>query len=263
MDIQEFWLMFYVILSRATSLEGFLALRLPTPEQLLARPPKYLLDEIDRLLRLEKNTTKALEGYIKNLPCPVSSAILDLFTDHAETREAQAVSTARARKVDAPVGLGRRVRGKTTLPAHDPRNKAPMTNIEPARRKSQLASTPPEILPGAAAINTTLTATSSDTTPTSATRGNVCVNHTRQMLAPSAATAPTVDVSSSPPAETREIDVAALLGYTRALPDLLIHAGTTPLRNAGNTCYLNALLHSLARVPSLRSWCLHPLLEVI
>ena len=113
---------------------------------------------------------------------------------------------------------------------------APMTNIELARRKSQLASTPPEILPGAAAINTTLTATSSDTTPTSATRGNVCVNHTRQMLAPSAATAPTVDVSSSPPAETREIDVAALLGYTRALPDLLIHAGTTPLTNAGNTC---------------------------
>ena len=140
---------------------------------------------------------------------------------------------------------------------------APTTNIEPARRKSQLASTPPEILPGAAAINTTLTATSSDTTPTSATRGNVCVNHTRQMLAPSAATAPTVDVSSSPPAETQEIDVAALLGYTRALPDLLIHAGTTPLINAENTCYLNALLHSLARVPSLRSWCLHPLLEVI
>ena len=140
---------------------------------------------------------------------------------------------------------------------------APTTNIELARRKSQLASTPPEILPGAAAINTTLTATSSDTTPTSATRGNVCVNHTRQMLAPSAATAPTVDVSSSPPAETQEIDVAALLGYTRAPPDLLIHAGTTPLRNAGNTCYLNALLHSLARVPSLRSWCLHPLLEVI
>ena len=65
MDIQEFWLMFYVMLSRATSLEGFLALRLPTPEQLLARPPKYLLDEIDRLLRLEKNTTKALEGCIR------------------------------------------------------------------------------------------------------------------------------------------------------------------------------------------------------
>jgi len=61
MDIQEFWLMLYVILSRATSLEGFLALRLPTQEELLSRPPQYLLDEIDRLLQLEKSTTKELE----------------------------------------------------------------------------------------------------------------------------------------------------------------------------------------------------------
>ena len=43
----------YVMISRARSLDGLLILRPATRVELDHRPPQYLLDEIDRLLRLE------------------------------------------------------------------------------------------------------------------------------------------------------------------------------------------------------------------
>lgn len=53
-SVENHWLHVYVIISRATSLEGFLALRLPPREDFNVRPPKVLLDEIDRLTHMEK-----------------------------------------------------------------------------------------------------------------------------------------------------------------------------------------------------------------
>jgi hypothetical protein len=55
MEPDTYWLACYVMLSRATSLEGFLMLRPALKEDLDRMPPQYLLDEIDRLLLLEKN----------------------------------------------------------------------------------------------------------------------------------------------------------------------------------------------------------------
>ena len=67
--------MCYVILSRATSLEGFLAIRLPAVADLNARPPQYLLDEIGRLLQLERTTTRDLQQYLRDLQCDVPPEI--------------------------------------------------------------------------------------------------------------------------------------------------------------------------------------------
>jgi len=49
-------------------------------------------------------------------------------------------------------------------------------------------------------------------------------------------------------------DVSALLGYEDGEFDYVDHVRGA-LQNLGNTCYLNALLHVLGRVPSIRRWC--------
>ena len=57
MDPDTHWLACYVMLSRARTLEGFLVLRPALFKELSRLPPQYLLDEIDRLLALEKEST--------------------------------------------------------------------------------------------------------------------------------------------------------------------------------------------------------------
>ena len=52
LDPTKHWLACYVMLSRATSMDGFLVLRPATQEDLSARPPQYLLDELDRLMQV-------------------------------------------------------------------------------------------------------------------------------------------------------------------------------------------------------------------
>eukprot|EP00973_Karenia_brevis_P042554 5892242-Karenia_brevis.AAC.1 len=56
LELAKYWLACYVVLSRARSLEGFLVLRPATRTELSARPPQYLLDELDRLLQLEEKS---------------------------------------------------------------------------------------------------------------------------------------------------------------------------------------------------------------
>eukprot|EP00973_Karenia_brevis_P005065 696565-Karenia_brevis.AAC.1 len=58
---------------------------------------------------------------------------------------------------------------------------------------------------------------------------------------------------SGQPTEMSVLDVASELGYV-AGDDAQEDNVTANLRNAGNTCYLNALLHVLGRVPALRNW---------
>ena len=67
MDKPTHWLACYVMISRARSLDGLLVLRPALYEDLNKRPPEYLLREIDRLLRLERDTTDRLGTYIKGL----------------------------------------------------------------------------------------------------------------------------------------------------------------------------------------------------
>ena len=114
--------MCYVILSRATSLEGFLAIRLPTVADLNARPPQYLLDEIDRLLQLERTTTRDLQQYLRDLQCDVPPEILALFHQEAEDMEVRETEALRKKKApvskQAPAALPvmrKRLRTKTTV----------------------------------------------------------------------------------------------------------------------------------------------------
>ena len=58
MKSEVHWLANYVMLSRATSIDGLLILRLASREQLTIGAPQYLKDEIDRLFQLEKSVQK-------------------------------------------------------------------------------------------------------------------------------------------------------------------------------------------------------------
>ena len=52
LDLAKHWLACYVMLSRARSLVGLLILRPATRKELDARPPQYLIEEIDRLFEV-------------------------------------------------------------------------------------------------------------------------------------------------------------------------------------------------------------------
>ena len=74
-DAAKHWLACYVMLSRAKTLEGFLVLRPATRQELSAKPPQYLLDELARLEALEHNTLDELVTYLDSLPIDVPDNI--------------------------------------------------------------------------------------------------------------------------------------------------------------------------------------------
>lgn len=75
------WLANYVILSRATHLEGILLLRNTTNQDLERGPPGYLLAEIDRLLRLERTSMQMQREALGHLKGHLPNEILHLFED--------------------------------------------------------------------------------------------------------------------------------------------------------------------------------------
>ena len=72
MSADLFWLACYVMISRAQSLDGLLFTRLCARTALERGAPKYLLDEVDRLLEIEKIGKDRLKAYLqkhcKDLP---------------------------------------------------------------------------------------------------------------------------------------------------------------------------------------------------
>ena len=79
LDPSKHWLACYVMLSRAESLDGFLLARPATRNELCTRPPKYLLDELARLEKLEETSLPELLKYIDTLALPTPTTIRDLF----------------------------------------------------------------------------------------------------------------------------------------------------------------------------------------
>ena len=95
LDMDKHWLACYVMLSRATTLEGFLVLRLAKREELSHKPPKYLLDELDRLMKAEEKSLQELIDYINSLPMKVPAAITKLLQPAAIDEEAARVAKHR------------------------------------------------------------------------------------------------------------------------------------------------------------------------
>ena len=96
LDSCKHWLACYVMLSRAKSLEGLLVLRPATRSELGARPPQYLLDELDRLLELEQTSLQQLEDYIKALPIDIPGNILEILRPEAGVEQQSKVATHRS-----------------------------------------------------------------------------------------------------------------------------------------------------------------------
>ena len=117
------WLSCYVMISRARSLERFLALRLAERAELEEGAPQYLLDEIDRLLQLEAAGTSKLRDFLQSVRHVIPHDVLQLFDDDAEQRERNALAVARGAHEPhnvraAPIARpSKRLRQKTPPPA--------------------------------------------------------------------------------------------------------------------------------------------------
>ena len=57
----------YVMISRARSFDGLLFLRLAKRSELGIGAPQHLLDEVNRLLVVEKSSTAALKAYLERI----------------------------------------------------------------------------------------------------------------------------------------------------------------------------------------------------
>ena len=115
MDSDTHWLACYVMMSRATSIEGFLVLRPAFLCELSRPPPQYLVAEIDRLLALERTSISELSDYIDRLPQGlVPDTILGLFRNGADSEEAQAVRNSRQSLRLPELGLSAPTQRKAT-----------------------------------------------------------------------------------------------------------------------------------------------------
>ena len=102
MDAATHWLACYVMLSRSRSIDGLLILRAAARDELSSRPPKELLDEIDRLLALEAKSHKELVAYMQSLDLILPGEILRILSDEAVTHEEKEVSSVRASSMKIP-----------------------------------------------------------------------------------------------------------------------------------------------------------------
>ena len=94
MTTELHWLACYVMLSRATELDGLLIARLCTRDELGSGPPQFLLDEIKRLQGVEEASLKTLESYIRRVwpdaPADLLS-ILSTLSDEYTLQDTSAV----------------------------------------------------------------------------------------------------------------------------------------------------------------------------
>ncbi len=103
LDAARHWLACYVMLSRAKSVDGFLELPPATRKDLSARPPRYLLDELDRLQKMEDKSLQELLDYIKDLNLEVPPVIAEgVLHRDAATNEEERVAAHRFPNLKRP-----------------------------------------------------------------------------------------------------------------------------------------------------------------
>ncbi|CAE7035535.1 PIF1 [Symbiodinium sp. CCMP2592] len=132
------WLACYVMLSRATSLQGLLLLRNASREELERGAPSFIVDEIDRLLALERSSAQRLRQQLEKSKA-IPPEILELFTDSLAARQ-RATNQQRGQDPDCVVTRPhKRLRGKQPLPCSLPAAPSPRTcaPAEPPMPSSQ------------------------------------------------------------------------------------------------------------------------------
>ena len=148
------WLANYVMLSRATSLDGLLILRLVTRAQLTVGAPQYLKDEIDRLLQLEKQSIQQLRARLSMLEAHLTKSTLKVFAELFECDDIGRHSYAKVGPsqpasfdITAPKSEPCEVTAATELPAKSPNatvaaNDASQTRMKPQVRRRVSKKTP-------------------------------------------------------------------------------------------------------------------------
>ena len=102
MSPETHWLANYVILSRAFDIDGLLLLRNTTRASLEAGAPQYLLDEINRLLQLERQSTALVSQELEKIPhLPVE--IKNMFLPNSAETQKQLHAELMAQKVTVPI----------------------------------------------------------------------------------------------------------------------------------------------------------------
>lgn len=345
MSPEVHWLANYVMVSRATDLSGFLTLRLPRREDLTRGAPKYLVDEMDRLLQLEKSGVyhlrKRLTKLSASLPKPTLDVLEELFlyndvgkanynmapaASEGDSVASKPVNRAPSGNSLAQTPLRRRITGKQSVDvgvgadaestadakrdrqttAADTRAEAAahrgigdLATVEQMRRRAAArkrlddmerrgrvsSSGSTEAAMQNAHGAGSAAASSSSTTPTTATTSiDLTATAGPQRLygvggashpnvaAGAAASADAVSSPShdapelpihEPPANSElldalTLDAPGLLGYASE-GDVYVDPAQAALHNPRNMCYLNAVLHVLARTPSIRNWAVHHL----
>ena len=92
MDLLSQWLANSVMLSRATTLEGLLLLRLPPRSFFSLGAPAHIVEELERLHNVEKASQERLAAYVRSLPSRVSiPSVQQRHCPHHPTSEHQKV----------------------------------------------------------------------------------------------------------------------------------------------------------------------------
>ena len=94
MDEYILWLACYVMLSRASSLEDLLILRLPTRAQLSLGAPLHLLDVIERLLQVERQSATLMRRHLQQFKYILPLEIVQLFDKGTDTKAFHLVAPA-------------------------------------------------------------------------------------------------------------------------------------------------------------------------
>ena len=102
LESTKHWLACYVMLSRAKSLEGFCVLRPATRTELSHKPPQYLIDELDRLSRVENACLQELVDYILQLPIEKPTQVMHVLESSSGDDQRKMVAEMRGMRSIAP-----------------------------------------------------------------------------------------------------------------------------------------------------------------
>ena len=238
----QHWLITYVAFSRAETLDGLLLLRLCSREDLEVGAPQYLLQEIDRLLALEKHSFDKLRTHIKNPRCKVPQFILDLFSDACGSKPDTSAMQDDLQQGSGSTGNDENKRAAGNIAGADAT--APAATHDDQTQSNFKHATEE-------AANTQQTTHPSSSHGNNASPANDRDVPRRPVTLPHD---PSADMLNAHLLLSPAVAASETLGYTQ-LSQASASKARRGLQNLGNTCWGNALLFALHALQPVRSWC--------